>query len=60
MDDRSGEGLNSQEETLRASQKRRRVAALIGILSRHRGPDAAELVPLRRRLDELRVAAIET
>jgi hypothetical protein len=44
--------------TLRASPERRRVAAQIGLIQRHHGPDAPQLVALRRRLDELRVAEV--
>jgi hypothetical protein len=38
-----------------ASSERRRVAARIAIVSRHRGPDHPEVADLRRQLDALRV-----
>jgi hypothetical protein len=43
---------------MHASPERRAVASKIGIITRYRGEDAPELAPLRRRLNELRIADI--
>ncbi len=43
---------------MQCSAERRQVAARIGILTRHRGPADPEVLALRRRLDELRIAEI--